>query len=117
MSERRRTPRSVVLPSAIRHAAMIGSELFLLPLISTLPLRRLPPRTMKCSIWPFPGPLARNALPAKNARQQSFGSIGHSIGRRSIDLPDQLTPDLSVENRFPPQRSSAAGATILTLQF
>src|SRR3954464_7036861 len=58
MSERRGTPRSVVLPSAIRHAAMIGSELFLLPLISTLPLRRLPPRRMKLSIWPLPGPEA-----------------------------------------------------------
>jgi len=34
-------------------------------------------------------------------RPASFGSIGHSIGRRSIDLPDQLMPGLSVEKHFP----------------
>src|SRR3954467_3245193 len=107
MSERRGTPARVVLPSAIRHAAMMGSELFLLPLISTLPLRRLPPRRMKLSIWPFPGPetdtdvrfLARNCC-RQYWRPASFGSIGHSIGRRSIDLPDQLMPGLSVEKHF-----------------
>ena len=42
MSLRRGTPLSVVFPSAIRHAAMIGSALFLLPLISILPLSRCP---------------------------------------------------------------------------
>src|SRR5882757_6830392 len=50
MSLRRGTDLSVVLPSAIRHAARIGSALFLEPEISTLPLRRLPPRIRKLSI-------------------------------------------------------------------
>src|SRR5947209_6345274 len=52
MSLRRGTLWSVVLPSASRHAATIGSALFLLPLISILPLRRLPPRMRKESILP-----------------------------------------------------------------
>jgi hypothetical protein len=43
MSLSRGTPCSVVLPSGIRHAAMMGSALFLLPEISILPLSRVPP--------------------------------------------------------------------------
>ena len=50
MSLRRGTPLSVVLPSAIRLAAMIGNALFLLPLISILPFSRFPPRMRKLSI-------------------------------------------------------------------
>src|SRR5439155_21031061 len=56
MSERRGTPRRVVRPWAIRQAARMGSEEFLLPLISTLPLSRFPPRTRKLSIAPVLGP-------------------------------------------------------------
>ena len=50
ISLRRGTPLSVILLVDMRHAAMIGNALFLLPLISILPLRRVPPCRMKESI-------------------------------------------------------------------
>jgi hypothetical protein len=51
------TPLSVVVDVAIKLAAMSGKALFLLPLISILPLRRLPPRIRKLSInMPVLGP-------------------------------------------------------------
>src|SRR3954470_15264781 len=50
MSLRRGTDFRTVLPSAIRQAARIGSALFFEPEISTLPLRRVPPRMRKLSI-------------------------------------------------------------------
>src|SRR6476469_2727552 len=61
MSERRGTPCRRVGPSARRQAATIGSEEFLLPEISILPLRRVPPRMRKLSAmlalpWPGIGP-------------------------------------------------------------
>src|SRR4051812_7523920 len=113
MSESRGTPRSVVFPSAMRQAAMIGSELFLLPLISTLPLRRRPPLRTRLSIWPFLGPEARNGLAHANNAQAIFRSIGQSFGRRSIDLPDLLMPGLSVDH-LPQKRLSTRAKIILT---
>src|SRR3954466_14360758 len=100
ISDSRGTPRRVVFPSAIRHAAMIGSELFLLPLISTLPLRRFPPLRTRLSIWPYPWPRGPKWSAHAKHCTGNFRSIGQSIGRRSIDLPDQLMPGLSVENHF-----------------
>src|SRR5438105_12840293 len=55
MSLRRGTLCSVVLPSASRHAARIGSAEFLDPEISILPLRRFPPRRRKQSMMPIHG--------------------------------------------------------------
>src|SRR5579862_3858383 len=63
MSLSRGTPLSVVLPSASRHAAMIGNALFLLPLISILPFNRVPPRIRKLSIAPILGPAAQRRRP------------------------------------------------------
>src|SRR2546425_554830 len=63
MSESRGTPRRVLLPSAIRQAARMGSEEFLLPLISILPLSRVPPRMRKLSIAPALGPSGRVGAP------------------------------------------------------
>src|SRR6185436_9892545 len=57
MSDSRGTPCRRVRPSAITHAATIGSAEFLLPEISIFPLRRVPPRMRKLSmIWPFHWP-------------------------------------------------------------
>src|SRR6185436_14840062 len=87
MSERRGTLLSVVFPSAMRVAAMIGSAEFLLPEISILPLRRVPPLTMKESISPVPGPLgpkgsARRVF-ARNARVRR-----HPFGLSASPLAD-----------------------------
>src|SRR5687767_8599673 len=82
MSERRGTPWSGVLPSAIRQAASSGSALFLEPLTSILPLRRTPPRMRKLSIGPS---LDRcPELLVGDGERRDHRTIGQSIGRLSI---------------------------------
>ncbi len=100
MSLRRGTPCSVVFPSAIRHAATIGSELFLLPLISTLPLSLVPPLMRKLSIiTPILGPLSRADFPRRMAR--SVGGQSHLLAReQSVYRPvHQPINSLSLRRR------------------
>src|ERR1700749_2391491 len=94
MSERRGPPCRVIFSDDMRAAATIGSALFLLPLISILPLSREPPRIRNESmISPVLGPkvmeknLRGRVFPvcqSDGARpvQRGIRSIGQSIGRR-----------------------------------
>src|SRR4029453_18037257 len=93
MSLRRGTPLRVVLPSPSRHAAMIGNALFLLPLISILPLSRCPPRMRKLSIAlpcarrPEGGPRGAWAVAPRRPVPERFGlSAGPSADVQSIPV-------------------------------
>src|SRR5205807_7188273 len=113
MSLSRGTPLRVVFPSASRHAAMIGSALFLLPLISIRPLSRVPPRMRRESIaarpWvgdANPSPdrllLTRNVGAAKTRRPEPFGLSAGPSAETPIALWRRSLPGLWVDRSDDP---------------
>src|SRR5258706_10954342 len=101
ISESRGTPWRRVRPSAMRQAARMGSEEFLLPEISILPLRRVPPRIRKLSMMPFLGSETQNVEQGASCLSQNANDTFYAP-QWGIST-DPSANDQSMLKRFDPQ--------------